>query len=484
MRVILYRSNRAAAAGLSLVLLPFAGPAAGQDDAAKMPATLLAFEQARRSIIGGRIEWEYLPEGSEERALRYISRYAKSGDTITEHRGDRDGWTVFTDNGTRGVLKYPQIYMENGDGRWQTQETAPGACIAATWWRGRSGENPSADYEKDARFIGLTVSPDSVEPRVGLSAFHGDAQHRVASWEEREIDDLRVVIGHMNDGGMLTWYINPSKGWNAELITYESGMGAVKQEAYIRLDEYGDLWLPSAADFFLNGKLTSSIRVRMADLNPPNAPERFTLADVGMEAGARINPQPGDAPLRWNGEDVCSPEQWYADLKAGKRQWGATFRRLNAGEEFSSPYDTEQDRLDRKLARRKRLIEWAVAAPRSMWAKYVRDFVARHELDAEQTQQALRILDQCEKQAEEFTRRHRPAIEEAQNDLENAREKRDADAVARLEERINTLREPLNKIFETELKPRLEKLPTRAQRAKAEARDAAGAAKAVSQPSP
>lgn len=458
---------------------------AAQDDPAKMPPALVAFEHARRQITGGRVVWEMLPEGDERRGLTFVSRYAKSGDMITEHRGDPDGWTVFADNGTRGILKYPQLFLDNADGYWHATERAPGSCLSATWWKGRLSEHPNADSVKDVRWLGLTVSAESVDVRVAAGALHGDELHRIVSWEEREVDDLRVVTGHTADGGRLTWYINPSKDWNAELIQYESKSGAIRQEAYVSLKRYGGVWFPASADFFINGQLNKSVRIREAELNPPDSAKRFTLADLGVEAGAMIAvPNGRGEKLRWNGEDICSSEQWYADLESGRRQWGPTHRRRKAGEEVASPYETEENRLSRQLSWRKLMLRLATDAPRSMWAKYVRDFVARYELDAEQTQQALRILDQCEKQAEEFTRRHRPAIEEAQNDLENAREKRDADAVARLEERINTLREPLNKIFETELKPRLEKLPTRAQRAKAEARDAAGAAKAVSQPSP
>ncbi len=60
------------------------------------------------------------------------------------------------------------------------------------------------------------------------------------------------------------------------------------------------------------------------------------------------------------------------------------------------------------------------------------------------------------------------AIEKKLADLKSADKKKRAEKMLTLNEQQKKLREPVDRIFEDQLKPRLEKLPTRAQRKAAE----------------
>lgn len=138
----------------------------------RKPSALLALEQQRKScVVSGRIEWSVLPGGDPDRQLKFVSRFAKNGDTIFEHRGDKYGWTIFEPVmgpggkiAKRGVQKYPLLYMTNADGHWHHKETTLGAQL----WK-RDGEPPPDYYwdnVKDILGVGVYPSSESLKSRL------------------------------------------------------------------------------------------------------------------------------------------------------------------------------------------------------------------------------------------------------------------------------------------------------------------------------
>lgn len=90
----------------------------------------------------------------------------------------------------------------------------------------------------------------------------------------------------------------------------------------------------------------------------------------------------------------------------------------------------------------------------SEWERYTREFIARYKLDQKQTTIAERLLRRCQSRGNDYVTRRRAAFQEAG---------RSGDA-----ERLDALRAPIGEIFEKQLKPGLDRIPTRAQRAAAE----------------
>jgi hypothetical protein len=113
--------------------------------------------------------------------------------------------------------------------------------------------------------------------------------------------------------------------------------------------------------------------------------------------------------------------------------------------------------------------------PESQWEQYVREFVQRYQLDDEQTQRANSILKDCQDEARRIMEKRKPEIERLDKKLQSVAESKDAGGADKLKEMAEVSRqrtklmEPIGEIFEKQLKPRLEKLPTRAQRQAAEA---------------
>lgn len=115
------------------------------------------------------------------------------------------------------------------------------------------------------------------------------------------------------------------------------------------------------------------------------------------------------------------------------------------------------------------------AEPESRWEQYTREFIERYRLDPGQTQKALDILKDCKEQAGSYLRGKGAQIEALDKRIESSKAEAGPDAKERskvlseLTEARAKLIEPVDQIFEKQLKPRLEKLPTRAQRQAAEA---------------
>ena len=100
--------------------------------------------------------------------------------------------------------------------------------------------------------------------------------------------------------------------------------------------------------------------------------------------------------------------------------------------------------------------------PLDDWGKYVEGFIARCKLDGKQTQQCQQILKELRRRADEYRLAHK----EDYKVVEQVKE------VAAHNEQLSQLDKPILEMF-TELKTRLNNIPTDAQRKLAEATPAA-----------
>jgi len=124
-------------------------------------------------------------------------------------------------------------------------------------------------------------------------------------------------------------------------------------------------------------------------------------------------------------------------------------------------------------------------APEGAWEKYVREFIETYKLNDEQSQKAHAVLEDCKSQRDRYLRGHKGQIEQLDKQLEELKKSKDkkrASQLSALSAKRNQLMEPMERIFEQQLKPRLERLPTRAQRRAAEAAAKKPATKKPSKP--
>jgi len=434
------------------------------------PAPLLAFEQARKSVISGRIEWTVLPGGIEDSGLFFVSRYARNGDLIFEVRGDKDGWTEFDWQTGEGISRYPHLYLINRDGVWQHLESS----LSCAWWkRGEGGPSPWDKQIRDVRALGVYATSSSLDYTKGLASMLGRDDDTVVQWSQIEDGGVDIVTGHFASGVRMTWYINPERGWNAERIEYDTGYGL--WEAVSSLKQFAGEWFPDETRYYQDGKLVETIIVQSASLNRSDDPKEFTPSDLGVEPGSSVAaqnlaPQSGKELRTWNGEGIVSFEKWIEDVQAGRREWGPRHKRAHESG-FKSPYDTPVDRARRELALRQANVEYVLGRHVGVWERYVRDFITRYKLDDEQTQRAWAIFLHCRRRADAILEREADNLVALVSECLVAREAGDHEKVEKLSKRIADLREPVDRIFEESLKPRLDRLPTRAQRRRVEAQD-------------
>lgn len=439
-----------------------------QEGAAGKPGALRALEESRKSsVISGRIDWSVLPKGDEEGALAFVSRFAKNGDTIFEHRGDRDGWTIFEPGTRRGKQKYPLLYMTNGDGYWEYKETTPGCGL----WKHDGEPNPFSREVKEILGVGAHATTASLKSDVGLGAIWQGMRGtmwEIVSWEQTKDGADYVVTASFDSGARMTWHIDPARGWNAERVVLVESNGRTTREAVCTLKEYDDVWLPETTTYLRKGEVVEVVQIRSASLNQPDDAACFTGADLGLEAGVNIvlknEPVEVGKPPVWNGEGISSWDQWVEDVESGKRQPGPMFQKINRGEGWDSPYSTEEERLRRRASYKELSVQASLKSHEGLWLRYVRDFIKRYDLNDEQSQKAMAILRECQDRADQLLAHEEPELTVLALKLQEAQKNHQREAVRRLMARVKKLREPIDGIFETQLKPRLDKLPTRAQR--------------------
>lgn len=107
----------------------------------------------------------------------------------------------------------------------------------------------------------------------------------------------------------------------------------------------------------------------------------------------------------------------------------------------------------------------------SEWEAYVRKFIEKYELNEDQQNKANKILKSCQDQANRYMRSregHLKRLDQRLAELKSPTDDSQRQEAAKLKAAREKMLSPIGMIFERQLKPRLEKLPTRAQRDAAE----------------
>jgi hypothetical protein len=109
--------------------------------------------------------------------------------------------------------------------------------------------------------------------------------------------------------------------------------------------------------------------------------------------------------------------------------------------------------------------------PESQWEKYVREFIEKYKLNDEQSQKAHAVLEDCQAQRDRYLRGRTEQLEKLDHQVEELKKSKDknkSNNLTQLADKRKKLMAPIDEIFTQQLKPRLERLPTRAQRRAAE----------------
>lgn len=442
------RALRAIAVTVALVIMLTASPGARADD--RLPDALRRMLERREAIRSLSITYgfeNFRAESARAGELYQLStEIARDGAMTHELLGYPDGSLgIFPDGQTASVM--PRRYLFDKGAIWRVRE---GSVLLGY----NTDPNAREVYRPwNLRALGLTfrsfTDRANLDPRKLIEQpFGGDVS---VTYKESRRGDLVQVVGEGPRDAQVLWEIEPEKGWNPTRLVLSAGDRRLF-EVLSDLQRFGQVWFPQTVEIRDgDGNIVERVWVQdFAANEDARLPDTFVPADIGAESGMVIDPVGGTSPefldAVWDGKKILSAEDWERAKRAGivapSRKVAGILEKLHDGTYVDPDSDLVRAHAERAHTARE------VLGP---WDKYVRDFEKRYSLDDTQTQKAELILVECKDRAVSYCAAKRRKIEISST---------------LPPEELQRLMRPLDDIFEHSLKPRLDALLTREQRAR------------------
>ena len=462
--------------------------------AQQRPDALQKMEDYRGSIMTGYVEWsrqDYDDSAGWRRGvLMYRTSKIADETVLMVNRGDENGIVVRDSNGdaTAEDCHTPTYRITTDQGVWEKMDADMQPLRNALMFEGGHAGVP------DPRSFGATSS--RYIPDIHQSLWR-DPHTSPTKWryEEKRDGDL-YVVKILKGNETTTYWIDPKQGWAPVRVRSEYEKSGSWRESRSILKEMDGVWMPETVRYF-DGKHEGGqtpvmvVNVYEATFNRPEHPRQLTLADIGIDAGAVVTKVPVEGPHfcgRWNGEEIIPVEQAATHYVEEGPLFKREVRRYKEKQvqkllaELDRDARNNQDNLD-PVELRKSVLQ----NPRqceSLWETYTRQFIKKYKLNEEQTQKALTVLKHCQDRGQAHLGAHReefakydgimkklgPASHALRN-TKDSKQEREAGANSQLQELRDKLIRPLEDIFEKQLVPRLDQIPTRMQRKEASLRE-------------
>lgn len=425
------------------------------------PPALLRMQEQRNRIATAVVE--YLREDHYRGGRMYFTCQIANDDLISVQRGDDDGRVFRSRPGQVSELNFrPHRVLRTGEQLWRYDDESVSAEVHPL----SAGGNPP-----DLRSLGLVVgfrsagvadvlSPDAVRGSLPLS------------YEQETRDGIHAVTARRGDH-VTTWWIDPARGWNPLRVTFEIA-GKTVAESRTHLMCVDDVWFPESVAFFserIADQPCETVHVLTAEFNKPHHPVRLTPEDIGVEFGTNVTRFKADyVPedlYTWDGRRLIDAFECLERVRSGELRYSARMRALFArlpsqpGARPSDPAELPPPPVPPPPTPETRFARLLLTP----WEQFTQRFIERYTLNGEQSQKAWLICDECQKAARKWIDAHR---QELAHLIDGAAAVQESTAVTKKSDAA--LLRPIEDIFANELKPRLERLPTRAQRAAAEKR--------------
>lgn len=452
---------------LALAMVGALGATSNQS-AQNKPAAFIAIERARsvERLRKGHIEWTRETRVGEKTVRRhYTSRFAGE-DSLLVDRGDDEGVVMRMADGTPATYTFtgPRQFLTQGDSLWFRVAQSRSATVYHR-------EHQEWSNVRNMRIVGLN-------PWIQESNFYERLQANGVpniSYSAKVEDGLHIVEA-VNGPVTAKWWIDSNKGWNP-VRSQTIGAKGVIWENRISLRKYGDVWYPETVarfpDGYKNGAEPSQIiHINSAVFNTADLPDVLSVADIGLEVGMGVTFHDKGGSYRslyWDGDKAVPWGELAPRLKSGELRTGPTLLAIRARATGNARAQTANGSGRGKITG-KTLGQEPRKPFETEWEAYTRRFIAKFGLNDDQSAKAMTILKRCQDQAASYATRMERAFEKLESDLGRLKESGEAlgsPAAQKLAFRKEKLRRPIDAIFERQLKPGLEKLPTRAQRAAA-----------------
>lgn len=449
--------------GLVIAILTLVEPAPAGPLTSQLPNALRAAFASRERLQTGWIEYAETDFRRQQKPIYRTAEFTAT-ETLTSLYGDENGYIgdEFRPERPYRTLNAPAGTYQH-DGGFLFGVVGP----------------PEFGREYSPRSFGLfwAVSASG----LGELASELTRKDRNLKFEERRDGDLIVVT--RQDGDYRTvWWLDPRRDFNPVRVRSESDRGLVG-EVRITLDKFDDVWFPREiaayrADAAGDEAPVQILSVTAASFNQPTQAKALTPADAGFEPGLLLDvwpPQTTGPQIIWDGEKPVPDTEFLERIRAGQIKRGA---RNRAAHDALPPVPPEMMEAAQRGLRPDETGQGALRGRVGRWRQYTEEFILRFALDEDQRQRARQILADCENRGSDYLTRNHERFADATRDLEEARRAGARDERLRIRERLNDLLAPLDRIFDDVLKPRLERLPTRAQRDAADAAQKRRAAEA------
>lgn len=462
------------AAAVSALVFSFLGALAAPAHAQQRPEALERAVQHRQQIKTARLElaiteWNRpnVPPGR----TRFVTMMAAPGEYAEIDRGDADGVVQYAaEGGPHPVFAKMQRLAYRAEGI----DVRRDGDLLRTVEVSRTRSAPP-----DIRSLGFaSIWPAKKLETTVFSGIPGGTAPRYATRQEA---DLQVVTVE-RDAGSIDYWLDPAKGYAATRVRQVTALGWY--EARVELAQVGDIWFPRSVEMYTStfqdgATPTNRVEVRAAEFNAPDHPTPLTAQSIGciigMTAELREPDNPGKQVGFWDGQIVVSPVEFSERVKSGELAEGARlWEKIRLSAALAAV--EEREKLGDQLGRADPAATAArrdVKSFESEWERYTRAFIARYDLGDDQTQRALLLLKQCQEQGNSYLARQSrefEALDRRLNALADNRGKGSPPDVyalrMELQKELARLAGPIDAIFVEKLKPGLEKLPTRAQRAR------------------
>jgi len=431
-----------------------------------------------RRVVQAR-EWrkarvEYRHTTPESPDGRYYSATVSGTDVLISDYGDEEGVISRDRHGNPGPLGTGPVHsllLED-----QVWIFGHGQIYADLWLE---GEGHSLF---DARTLGATPQFRSggLDEELGLSPKH---KVHFRSFQE---DGIEVIRAESDAHEATEWRLDPRQGGMPVAVRREFN-GQIVAECRSELREFDGVWYPSRVTYYgeggqAGGREMETIEVLSLERDPADVPDRLTPEYIGIDAGINIQLRrtsaPGAVELRkWDGNHALTLDEYLEAARSGRVREGPIF--LANAERAKSLEASEAQRAtdSPSAAVRAATSNPAASAPAHSllelltgWEAYTRQFIERFRLDAEQTQRAMSVLRECQ----ELGWAH---LAHVAGELEEWRRltgqlsptTRPADNGGRVNRLHARILGRLNEITNAQLRPRLDAIPTRAQRNAADA---------------
>lgn len=448
----------------ALVLL-IAGSVQAALPADRLPPALERILDTRKAWRNLRVDWTLLDHVDLPTPRFYQSCLVEDG-TLEIDLGDSDGVIARDSSGQPLDAIAGPLYSLAIDGElWVYADGAVSADVS-------EGFNPAG--AADFRALGLSYHRHSGSLDAVFSGQESTADRRFTVARDGAIE----VVSATDGDRVTTWCLDWNCGGIPTRVTLtENGVAIAESRSTLR--EHAGLWYPALVEFYRAGsdgalKPFEVIEVASIQINRPDLPAQLSPAFINIDAGVNtyVRQEGSGAPpvlRKWDGHQRVSLEEFDRREREGS---------LHPGPVFLENAQRAMERAQRRAAERQ-TDEPARSAPASApaehdalaalerltgWAEYTRQFIERHDLDADQSQRAWLILAQCQERGLQVLRVRAPAIDS----LELQKTRSELAETDYAEQRRRLLR-PFIQIFDRQLVPRLDRLLTRTQRDRAAA---------------